>query len=147
MGRQVIYRPWVVDAVAAWHAKQAPGRSLSPSTAASEVVAHAGIPAAGCGPSIVAALLVKNHGWVHADRMLWRPMFKPQMPQMPQMPMKIASVAPVTMPQMSKIASVDRVDRVDSVDGVDSVDSVVMPNILPPSDLPPYDYDDPNFTI
>ena len=97
MGRQVIYRPWVVDAVAAWHAKQAPGRSLSPSTAASEVVAHAGIPAAGCGPSIVAALLVKNHGWVHADRMLWRPMFKPQMPQMPQMPMKIASVAPVTM--------------------------------------------------
>jgi hypothetical protein len=94
MGRQVIYRPWVVDAVAAWHAKQAPGRSLSPSTAASEVVAHAGIPAAGCGPSIVAALLVKNHGWVHADRMLWRPMFKPQMPQMP---MKIASVAPVTM--------------------------------------------------
>ena len=97
MGRQVIYRPWVVDAVAAWHAKQAPGRSLSPSSAASEVVAHAGIPAAGCGPSIVAALLVKNHGWVHADRMLWRPMFKPQMPQMPQMPMKIASVAPVTM--------------------------------------------------
>ena len=97
MGRQVIYRPWVVDAVAAWHAKQAPGRSLSPSTAASEVVAHAGIPAAGCGPSIVAALLVKNHGWVHADRMLWRPMFKPQMPQMPQMPMKITSLAPVTM--------------------------------------------------
>ena len=129
MGRQVIYRPWVVDAVAAWHAKQAPGRSLSPSTAASEVIADAGIPSAGCGPSIVAALLVKNHGWVHADRMLWRPKFKPQMP------MKIASVAPVTMPQMSKIASVD------------SVDSVVMQNILPPSDLPPYDYDDPNFTI
>ena len=100
MGRQVIYRPWVVDAVAAWHAKQAPGRSLSPSTAASEVVAHAGIPAAGCGPSIVAALLVKNHGWVHADRMLWRPAVKPKIKPLPdhqEMPMEIASVAPVTM--------------------------------------------------
>ena len=73
MGRQVIYRPWVIDAVAAWHAKQAVGRRVSPSTAADEVRVAAGIPAAGCGPAIVIKLLVENHGWVHADRMLWRP--------------------------------------------------------------------------
>ena len=56
-------RKRVLDAVARWNAAQPDYTVISPTDAARGARGMSNIPANGCGPGTVAAMLVKYHGW------------------------------------------------------------------------------------
>jgi hypothetical protein len=65
-------RARVVLAVARMNKLVHPGAWMTPTEAST--IAKRGMPPLGCGPATVAHLLVKNHGWMHEDRMLYKPL-------------------------------------------------------------------------
>jgi hypothetical protein len=71
--RKMIYRDRVVDAVAAWHARQFPGKRIMATEVVKSIREMAHMPDTGSGPSVVASLLITRHGWERDGRSLWLP--------------------------------------------------------------------------